>query len=310
MARARGGGRRRRAAHVEENEDRWLLTDADMITLLMALFMVLFSISSVNTSKYESLQRALQDAFSGRILPGGKSVQQNGASTEPNKPSPEPPIPALQPLSDTQGDDASRGSQSEDESFKELKKRLDAYAKRHGLAEQVEVTIARRGLVIKLLTDNVLFDSGEAVLKPGAKPLLAQVSGLVRVDDVHPVMVEGHTDNVPIRGSRFPSNWELSTARASAVVRYLLSKDVVPDRLGASGFAALHPAGSNSTDEGRSRNRRVEIVLLRTGQAGNDPPVGPAARTEGGAAPADDPFEGLDKAKWLRVPGDSVENTP
>src|SRR4051794_41462632 len=95
MAR-RGGRRRRRGGHGEHNnEDRWLLTYADMITLLMALFMVLFSISSVNTSKFDSLQKALQDAFSGKVLPGGKAIRQEGTTEQPEKPSPELPITAV-----------------------------------------------------------------------------------------------------------------------------------------------------------------------------------------------------------------------
>src|ERR671926_1807970 len=116
--------RRRRRSHAEaehENDERWLLTYSDMITLLMALFMVLFSISSVNTSKFESLQRAMQDAFSGKILSGGKSIQQTGSETEANRPAATPPIPAIQAI--TQQLDAAKKSSSsaakENEDFKQ-----------------------------------------------------------------------------------------------------------------------------------------------------------------------------------------------
>ena len=126
--------------------------------------------------------------------------------------------------------------------------------------------ITRRGLVIRLLTDKVLFDSGEATIKPAGKPLLKKVSSLLQVDHDHPINVEGYTDNVPIHSPIFPTNWELSTARAASVVRLLITDDVPATRLGAVGYAQLHPIASNDSADGRSKNRRVEIVLLRTGQ--------------------------------------------
>jgi chemotaxis protein MotB len=266
MAR-RAAGRRRRGHAEEESEDRWLLTYADMITLLMALFMVLFSISSVNTSKFESLQKALQDAFSGRVLSGGKAIQQEGATVEAQKPAPQLPLQAMVTSLGTPSKQQSHSdARSEDEDFKALKAKIDRYARKHGLAKQVSTTIAQRGLVIRLLTDRVLFDSGAADLKRESGPLLRQIARLLKIDARHPITVEGHTDPLPIQSSRFPSNWELSTARASSVVRFLIERGLLPRRLTAAGYAALHPIASNSTAEGRSRNRRVEIVLIRLRQ--------------------------------------------
>jgi chemotaxis protein MotB len=261
-ARARHG-RRRRGGGTEppsENE-RWLLTYADMITLLMALFMVMFSISSVNISKYKSLQSSLQEAFSGRILPGGKSIQERGGSADRTDPSaPEPPAPAIVP---TQAQKAG-AHPSEEDAFRALKQRIDSYAAGHGLAHQLQATVARRGLVIRLLTDRVLFDSGQAALKPQAAPLLGRIAQLVRTEVARrPTVVEGHTDDVPIRDGSFPSNWELSTARASIVVRFLIRRGVSARHLSAAGFSATHPIASNRTLDGRHRNRRVEIVVLR-----------------------------------------------
>jgi chemotaxis protein MotB len=239
-----------------------------MITLLMALFMVMFSISSVNISKYKSLQASLQDAFSGHILPGGKSVQERGGSADRTDPSaPEPPAPAIvPPKAQPAGTRA-----SEEESFRTLKQRIDAYAAAHGLGHQLQATIARRGLVIRLLTDRVLFDSGQAALKPQAAPLLGRIAQLVRTEVARrPTVVEGHTDHVPIHGGEFPTNWELSTARASIVVRFLIRRGVSARHLSAAGFSATHPIASNETVDGRHRNRRVEIVVLReaTGSTG------------------------------------------
>jgi chemotaxis protein MotB len=273
------GGRKRRGAAVEhENEERWLLTYADMITLLMALFMVMFSMANVNKSKLEALSQSLNEAFSGKILPGGKSIQQTGAAEQPKTPSPTPPIPAITPLvAQTSQKEAEAQAQQEQDDFSRIKRDVDQYAKSHGLASKLESTITQRGLVIRLLTDKVLFDSGQAVLKSQAGPLLSQVSHLLRLAPGHDVMVEGHTDSVPIRGSVYPTNWELSTARASRVVRALVDDGARTIRMGASGYAALHPIGSNSTPAGRSRNRRVEIVLLRSKDG--------AAGEQGGSSP-------------------------
>ena len=107
------------------------------------------------------------------------------------------------------------------------------------------------------------FASGKATLSPAAYPLLEKISSLINIDRVHPVAVEGNTDNVPIHTGQFPSNWELSAARASTVVNFLISQGVSPKRLSAIGYAEQHPIASNSTSAGRARNRRVEIVLQR-----------------------------------------------
>ncbi|MBX5469461.1 MAG: OmpA family protein [Thermoleophilaceae bacterium] len=269
---ARGGNRRRRrgGAHGEhENEERWLLTYSDMITLLMALFIVMFSIANVNTSKFEQLRESLREAFSGKILPGGKSIRDTGASDTDTstRQAPEPPIPAIQPTVGDTSLSRERPSRSEDEEFRRLKRQIDAYARRHGLSRDIQTVIARRGLVVRLLTDRVLFDPGEAVLKPRSGPILGRLAAVLKAERRHPIMVEGHTDNVPIESARFPTNWELSTARASTVVRYFIRAGVQPGRLGAAGYAYLHPVASNASAAGRSRNRRVEVVLLRLNQA-------------------------------------------
>jgi chemotaxis protein MotB len=267
MSARAGGRRRRRGGHAggHENEERWLLTYSDMITLLMALFMVLFSISSVNTSKYTQLQKSLQDAFSGRILSGGKSIAESGSDAG-KAPTPQA-TPAIAPIKPVNGlttrDD--NGAKTERE-FARIKKEIDSYAKQHGLSKELQTSIARRGLVVRILTDRVVFDPGQAILKSGAGPVLTGVAHALNIDKTHPIMVEGHTDNVPISGSQFPSNWELSTARASVVVRFLLHTGIGRYRLGAAGYADLYPVASNSTAIGRSKNRRVEIVLLRQDQ--------------------------------------------
>jgi chemotaxis protein MotB len=265
---AHRSGRRRRRGHghdgEHENDERWLLTYSDMITLLMALFMVLFSISSVNTSKFDSLQRAMQDAFSGRILSGGKAIQQTGSETQTDRPAASPPIPAIQAITqELSSAKTSAAAKREDENFKALKQKIDAYAREHGLTAKLETTVARRGLVVRLLTDKVLYDSGSATLNPAATPLLDRIAELLRTEFDHPIVVEGNTDDQPISSSRYPTNWELSAARATAVVRFFIRDHIAPGRLAASGYGAMHPLTSNATAAGRARNRRVEIVLAR-----------------------------------------------
>jgi chemotaxis protein MotB len=265
--------RHKRGGHHEEeheNEERWLVSFADMMTLLFALFMVLFSISSVNTSKFESLQKSLQDAFSGAVLDGGKSMMNSGSQADQTKQSSvQPPLPSLRPLTSinntTSSNAAEREAQAkqEEQDFRALKRRVDNLAKQAGLAGRVKVTVRRRGLVIQLLTDKVFFDSGSATLKPTAKRLVDKIAGVVRDERRHPVVIEGHTDSQPISGSQYPSNWELSGARSGAVIRDFIANGVLARRISGGMFASQEPIASNSTADGRSQNRRVEVVLTR-----------------------------------------------
>jgi chemotaxis protein MotB len=288
--------RRRRGAHGDEeheNDERWLLTYADMITLLMALFMVLFSISSVNISKYVTLQHSLQDAFSGRILPGGRALAQAGGSTTDPHLSDTPPAATKSPMTSNdntasaqaQGQaqaqaQAVAAAKAEQADFKALKARVDAYVKRHGLATRVSTLITRDGLVIRLLTDRLLFASGSAAVQPAGRPLLAKVGQLLRAENQHEIRVRGYTDPVPIHTTAFPSNWELSAARAASVVRAFIGAGVAPPRLEAAGRADLDPLTTNATADGRARNRRVEVLLPRTatGQAADKAAASDAAK--------------------------------
>ena len=193
-------------------------------------------------------------------MPGGKQIKENGASEADHsnmRNDPQPPIPAIKPVVNAvekQQDSVAALAQEKD--FEKLKRAIDQYARSHGLSRQIETTITRRGLVVRLLTDRVLFDSGQAVLKPQSHPILTRISGLLRSSSGGaPIQVEGYTDNVPIRSSQFPTNWELSTARATSVVRYLIGRGVGKQRLSAAGYADLHPVASNGAGSGRSRNR-------------------------------------------------------
>jgi chemotaxis protein MotB len=265
-AAARGRRRRHTDGHGHENEERWLLTYADMITLLLALFVVLFAISSVNISKVKLLQQSLRDAFNGKVMDGGQAILQTSNSvavrTLDTAPRVVPSTPTIG-RPDSASARAALAARREQDELEQLKRQLDAFAVAHGFKAQVETVVTQRGLVVRLLTDNVLFDSGLTALKPQGLPLLGEVGTLLGVDRVHPIVVEGHTDDVPIATSRFASNWELSTARAAAVVRWLIGRNVPARRFSAAGYADLHPLASNGTATGRARNRRVEVVLQR-----------------------------------------------
>src|SRR3954470_4311891 len=256
--------RRRRSGgdHEEHADERWLLTYADLITLLMALFMVLFSMSVVNKSKLESLKASLHNAFSPHVLPGGESIKQTGGDAQ---------IADLQPQVHTRPSSASEArtqmtaaaSAQDDRQLRQLKAQVDKQAKASGVAGKVQTKITPRGLVIDILTDHLLFGSGDARIQPAGMTLLDRLAPLLRKQSSRAVDIEGHTDSMPIHGSVYPSNWELSTARASAVVRALIAMGLAPERLTAEGRACLDPSATNATEQGRARNRRVEIVLPR-----------------------------------------------
>jgi chemotaxis protein MotB len=255
---ARRSGRRR-GEEEAHNDERWLLTYADMITLLMALFMVLFSISSVNISKFKDLQRSLQDAFSGRVLPGGRSIKEAGGSDQVETAGQSLPNPALQ---QRQGGLASAAAREQDD-FQKLKAQIDAYARAHGLSTKISTRVDRRGLHVRVLTDRLFFDSGSADIQPDGLTVVSKLSQLFAAERAHPVQVEGHTDPQPIHSDRFPTNWELSAARASSVVRTMVGDGVTAARLSAVGRAYLDPIAANDSVGGRARNRRVEFLLPR-----------------------------------------------
>jgi len=258
-----------------ENHERWLVSGYDMMTLLFAVFVVLYAISSTNTSKVKALQQSLQEAFSGPVLSGGKAMQQTGSTSEMERASASPPLPSLTPaqalaeeLSDVRVDgeaaeSAAAAAAQEEEDFRALKRRIDKLVEEAGIAEKVSTTVSLRGLKVRLLTDDLFFDSGSAVINAGALPALDKIAAVIASERKHPVEVEGHTDDRPIATSQYPSNWQLSGARAGAVVQRLAGAGVSPKRMSLGGYAAEHPATSNATEEGRAQNRRVEIVLTR-----------------------------------------------
>jgi chemotaxis protein MotB len=257
--------RRRRASdHAAEHADeRWLLTYADMITLLMALFMVMFAMSTVDTKKLKGLQESLHDALSAKIMPGGQAIQETAAQTHVETPAPVPMTTSAPPQHKIVASAAQKAAEMRN--LEQAQQEIQRQAEAMGLSTKVSTQVTERGLVIQILTDGLLFDSGHAQIKPAGFALLEHLAPLLRRQSNHHMVVEGHTDSLPIRSSTYPSNWELSTARASAVVRALIAMRLPPEQMEAAGRAYLQPIAANTTDAGRSKNRRVEIVLPRTG---------------------------------------------
>jgi chemotaxis protein MotB len=265
--------RRHKKHHHEEHEnhERWLVSGYDMMTLLFAVFVVLFAISSTNISKVKLLEQSLQEAFSGPVLTGGRAMMKTGATSEgTDSEAPKPPLPTLTPaqavaqaMNPEDAEEAAKQARAEERSFQNLKKRIDRLADEAGLAEKMSTTVTPDGLKIRLVTDGVLFDSGSAVVKPGGRPTLAEIGRIIHQEARHPVRVEGHTDDRPIATSQYPSNWQLSGARAAAVVQQLGGAGVSGKRMSLAGYAAQHPIAGNATPAGRAKNRRVEIILTR-----------------------------------------------
>jgi chemotaxis protein MotB len=265
--------RRHKKHHHEEHEnhERWLVSGYDMMTLLFAVFVVLYAISSTNVSKVHALTQSLQEAFSGPVLSGGRAMMQTGSTSQDGEPTATPPLPALSPVQALQeqfdaaqsSDERARKAGLEEEAFQDLKRRIDALVDKAGLGSQVSTSVSLRGLKVRLLTDKLFFDSGSAVVNAAALPTLEKIGGIIAAEAKHPVQVEGHTDDRPIVTAQYPSNWQLSGARAGAVVQRLAAAGVSPARMSLGGYAAEHAVASNASAEGRAKNRRVEIVLTR-----------------------------------------------
>lgn len=245
---------RRRGGHGgggHASSERWLLTYADLITLLLAFFIILYAMSKSDYHKVSDLSRSMSSAFhatSGgskdvmppadpNVLPGGFSVLPESAQ-----------MMQMQEL-------------VEKKIIKENGK--DAM-------KDVTTTVNERGLVISLAS-SAFFESGDATLRPETIGVLKSVAALLNAAGKN-IMIEGHTDNTPIHTAMYPSNWELSTARATSVVKWLITTyHLPPDRLSAAGYGEYHPLVANTTPENRTKNRRVDIVILRSDLRGQRP---------------------------------------
>lgn len=228
---------------------RWLLTYADLITLLMVFFVVLYSISKVDQAKYVALSRSIRASL----------LHSNTANSIID--AAEVPANTQEILPDTAASTLDM-EPSELLDLQQIGLDLSRAVEGAGLSSQVSIVIAERGLVISF-ADNVFFDLGRALVRPESAAVLARIAPiLTRLPNK--IVVEGHTDDLPIHTAQFPSNWELSVARAVAVARRLSERDGIdPRRLAATGYGEWRPRFPNANAENRAKNRRVDIVLLR-----------------------------------------------
>lgn len=248
--------------HEEHASEAWLIALADMMTLLMVTFLMMFAISSLDLKKFQTFKEAFAQG-TGTVLPQlpGEGVPTEGDVTdEPLAPENGTPIPEASAWVPNPGGPEEPPPVIDREKFDELRKQINERVTTVGLADKVDVAADPRGLVL-YVTSGVLFESGQAQLNPKGNELLGQLGKVFRGIGNN-LVVEGHTDSRPISSAQFPSNWELSTARATIVLRYLHDAQKVPsNRLSAAGYADTRPRRTGATEAAWSANRRVEIVV-------------------------------------------------
>ena len=247
---------RKKHAEEHENLERWLISYADFITLLFATFVVLYALSQMDMAKFKEMSVSMKKAFASQsllqgdqgILPSSGNSILGGTDNESNM------IPPLFEYME---------AKVEENAFKQTKESVEKLENSNEILG-VDIRVSDRGLIISL-ADSLFFDSGSAKIKNTAHKSLYKVGSLLKKKySDHPIRIEGHTDNMPIKSVLYPSNWELSSARAASVVKFLLSNfEFNKNRFAAVGYADSRPVADNKTEEGRSKNRRVEIVVLR-----------------------------------------------
>lgn len=246
--------------HEEHMDETWLIPYADLLTLLLALFIILFASSEMDSKKYDSIMRSLNSAFTG----GTSFFEQPEV------------IPLIgEPASKKKDEDAKSEQadqksveqqtiQKETAELQELKQKLDQYIQDNKLSTQLETKLTNDMLMITI-RDNALYASGSAIVKPDAQKLAVTIADMLTQYPQYQIEVAGHTDNVPIRNAEFETNWDLSAKRALNFMKILLQNDkITADRFRAIGYGEFRPIDSNDSADGRSKNRRVEVSILRT----------------------------------------------
>ena len=267
--------RKREHEAEKENGERWLLTYSDLITLLMIFFVVLYSMSKVDAQRFQAVAESLNKALGGGVpakiemakSPEGPSLFQTGTpsskTTVPGKGS--DPNNTTQTSSEANGQNKNSGqgnTDAESLSIEGIKAKLDKFAADNGIQSKLVSSIEERGLVVSI-QETLLFESGSADIDTRAREILRNIS-TVLASAPNQIKVEGHTDNLPIHTVQFPSNWELSVIRATNVVQILQHEGISPSRLSATGYGEYRPIVSNDTAVGQGKNRRIDLIILRS----------------------------------------------
>lgn len=251
---------RRRHAEVHVNQERWLVSYADFITLLFAFFVVMYSISQVNQSKYRVLSETFEQAFNSRQVTDSTASNAVEKIIQPIQVG-EPALSTDPSAIDVKPEASGEGSAPSVDQLQEIS---TLFSERFAdLIDDELVTVSSNELWLQIeLKDSILFASGGAEPSLQAQAIFDEIAGIVK-GYPNPIQVEGYTDNIPISSQRYPSNWELSSARASAIVKLLAAKGVAPQRLSAVGFGEFQPVASNEHPAGRAQNRRVALMIAR-----------------------------------------------
>ncbi|MBP2001745.1 chemotaxis protein MotB [Paenibacillus shirakamiensis] len=267
--------RRRGKVETSDTKDRWMITYADLITLLLIFFVIMYAMSRLDADKYKVVTESLQHTFKkgDSVLEMGSGV--NGSADKYRSKNPPSTTPSAVTKAAGSGSTLSNNSSNsplsereiafrkQESQLQDLMRVIQKYIQDNNLQEQIRVSDLAKGITITL-SDRFLFDAGRADLKAGSNQTLSKLASLfTKLDTV--VSIEGHSDNQPItRASRYTDNWELSGARALSVLRYFLNNpNLDSDKFQYAGYADTHPTADNTTEQGRSKNRRVEITVLR-----------------------------------------------
>lgn len=253
--------RNRRNKSDNKTDDSWLLPYADMLTLLLALFIVLFSMSEIDVKKFENLAYIFKSEFSS----GGEMIN-DGESIVPE----ELPIEDENEENDENSEDKDSDKEEdedEDEAYKELQQLLEMqriieeYIVNHDLTDTLATKLSGEGLLVTVRTD-ITFDSGSARVKTNGQEIAKEMAKMINSDPPHDIVVNGHADDRPMKNEEFASNWELSTMRAIQFM-YLLMDDaeLEPKWFSAKGYGEYHPIVDNKSEEHRAQNRRVEVLI-------------------------------------------------
>jgi len=270
-------GRRSRRQTPQHNQDRWLVSYADFITLLFAFFVVMYSAAQVDKRKIGHLAMAIQVAFQrlGVFPASADAVSADNAAPIPLHPIPSAESGRQPAVWQREGPPEGTPAAPEDADLERLKQELRQTLALEISRQEVALRTAPDGLVISL-REIGFFDTGSAQIKDDSAPAFSRMASLLQ-QHKYRIRIEGHTDNVPVHNSQFKSNWELSTARATELIRLLIVKySYAPERLSAVGYAEYHPIATNDTPEGRAQNRRVDVVILGRNEAGTAPPANPS----------------------------------
>ncbi|MET3211126.1 UNVERIFIED_CONTAM: chemotaxis protein MotB [Paenibacillus sp. PvR008] len=260
--------KKRHEPHEEHADESWLLPYSDLMTLLLALFIVLFGMSSLDAKKFEEMAQSMSSAFNGGSgILEHSSANPTTSANDMGKNKEQVSKPVKSKATST-AELQKQLAQREEEDLKKLKKQMDQYIENNGLSTLLNTKLNQSQLMITI-SDNALFSSGQAEVKPEARKLAKSISSMLQQFPGYDVIVSGHTDNVPISNSQFPSNFDLSAKRSLNFLRILLlNPQLDPTKFVSIGYGEYRPLASNQDGPGRSKNRRVEISVLRKYQNG------------------------------------------